>query len=246
MRQLLPVAIDEVDVDELYAADDRTARQGRPWVLTNMVASVDGASTVDGSSGQLGGAPDRQVFAAIRAVADVIMVGAGTVRAEGYGPPTTTSANQARRATRGQQPFPRLAVVTSRLELDLSSPLFTASPTRPLLLTGTRPSADRLAGAAEVADVLVVGDEEVDVIRAVEALAGLGAAVVLCEGGPTLDGQLVAAGVVDEVCLTVGPVLAAGSASRIMHGPRLERLEELQLDRVLEQDSVLALRYVRA
>jgi riboflavin-specific deaminase-like protein len=245
MRQLLPTPIDDVDPDELYAADARPAPAGRPWVLTNMIASADGAASIDGLSGQLGGPGDRAVFRALRAVADVILVGAGTVRAENYQPSKPSIDQQARRAARGQAPVPRIAVVTGRLDLDLSGPLFTDSPDRPLVLTGTRPSPEQLARASDVAEVIVAGADTVDLAAGLTALAGTGAGVVLCEGGPTLNGQLLAADLIDEACLTIAPVLAGGAASRIMHGSPLDQAQRLRLDRVLEQDGLLLLRYVR-
>ena len=246
MRQLLPVPIDEVDPDVTYAADARPTPAGRPWVLTNMVATVDGAASVDGLSGGIGGDADRAAFHALRAVPDVILVGAGTVRAENYGPPRTTEARQAQRVARGQEPYPRIAVVTGKLELDLTSSLFTASPNRPIVVTTTESPAERRAEVATVADLVVVGDRHVDLAAALVALAETGVRTVLCEGGPVLDGQLVAAGLIDEVCLTIAPLLASGDASRIMHGPTPDRPEGLCLDRVLEQDGTLLLRYVRA
>jgi riboflavin-specific deaminase-like protein len=246
MRQLLPVPIDEVDPEEAYGADERSAPAGRPWVVTNMIASVDGAANLYGRSGDLGGPADRAVFSALRSAPDVILVGAGTVRAEGYGPPRTTTERQIRRVARGQEPFPRIAVVTNRLELDLTSPLFTESPNRPLVVTSNRPSPARRDEVSLVADVVVAGDDQVDLGAALAALAALGVRVVLCEGGPSLDGQLVAAGLLDEVCVTIAPLLAGGTASRIMHGPPPERPEGLRLDRVLEQDGTLLLRYLRA
>ena len=252
MRQLLPepspgTALElDLDLDEVYGADARPAPPDRPWVLTNMIASVDGAASVEGRSGELGGPADKAAFGAIRGVADVILVGAGTVRAEGYGPPRTSAPQQARRQARGQEPFPRIAVVSGRLDLDLTSPLFTASPTRPIVVTSRRPSPEQLATVSEVADVVVAGAEKVDLDEALTTLRRSGANVVLCEGGPSLDGQLLAAGLLDEVCLTLAPVLVGGSASRIMQGPALDRLEGLTLDRVLEHDAMLLLRYVRA
>jgi riboflavin-specific deaminase-like protein len=255
MRQLLPAPppgfaeIDTdlgLDLDEVYGADARPAPLTRPWVLTNMIASVDGAAAVEGRSGQLGGPADKAAFSAIRGVADVILVGAGTVRAEGYGPPRTSEAQQARRQARGQEPFPRIAVVSGRLELDLTSALFTASPTRPLVVTSRRASPEQLGAISEVADVVMAGADTVDLDEALTTLGRSGTAVVLCEGGPTLDGQLLAAGLIDEVCLTVAPVLVGGAASRIMQGPPIGRLEGLTLDRVLEHDGMLLLRYVRA
>ncbi len=199
-----------------------------------------------GRSGGLGTPADRAVFTALRAIADVIVVGAGTVRAEGYGPPRTPEPEQRRRLARGQQAFPRLAVVSGRLDLDLTSPLFTESTERPIILTGTAASADTRAAAGEVAEVHVVGDAHVDLGAAMATLADLGARVALCEGGPVLNGQLLALGLIDEVCLSVSPLLAGGDSNRIIHGAIPPDAEAMRLDRVLEDDGMLLLRYVRA
>ncbi|MEO7555856.1 MAG: dihydrofolate reductase family protein [Acidimicrobiales bacterium] len=238
------------DVAALYAADPRPPHpDGRPWVLLNMVASVDGATSVDGVSGSLGGDADRAVFAAIRAVADVILVGAGTVRAEGYGAPRPSAAARAAREARGRPPAPRLAIVTSSVDLDPRAPLFAdAEPANhPFVVTALGALPERLAAIAAVTDeVIVAGDGRVDSAMALQELGHRGAQVVLCEGGPSLNGQLIAAGVVDEVCLTVAPVLASGDSARIARGPAPVSPLGLRLDRALEADGTLWIRYVRA
>jgi len=232
MRQLWPLPLEEVDVVAAYAADERAApADGRPWLLVNMIASIDGATTVDGRSGGLGGEGDKRVFAAIRKAADVILVAAGTVRAEGYGPASSGA---------------RIAVVSSRLDLDPSLRLFADATegNRPWLITTS--SADPAGLRDFVDDVIVAGDDQVDVVRALTELRLRGARVVLCEGGPSLNGQLVAAGLIDELCLTVAPLLASGESARITHGPPAVPPVELALDRILEDDGYLFLRYVRS
>jgi riboflavin-specific deaminase-like protein len=245
VRQLLPEPLDEVDPDDVYPADDRPAPAGRPWVLLNMVTSVDGATALEGRSGALGGGADRAVFRVLRSVPDVIMVGAATVRAERYGPPRTSEAHQAARRARGQDPFPRLAIVSGRLDLDVGAELFTATPTRPIVITASAAPADRRAELAEVADLVVAGDERVDLAAALAELRGLDRSVVLCEGGPSLNAQLLAAGLVDEVCATIGPVLVGGSSKRMIEAATPDTPEPLRLVRLLEADGVLLVRYVR-
>lgn len=245
MRQLLPQPAD-VDPGTTYAADQRAGNGGRPWLVVNMISSLDGATAVDGVSGPLGGPADKEVFGAVRAVADVILVGAGTVAAEGYGPPRPSAARRRERRARGQQPVPRLAVVSRRLELDLDSRLFAPGSERPLVLTTADADPVRRQGVAEVAEVVEVGEREVDVATAVELLGRRGAGVVLAEGGPTLNGQLVAAGLVDELCLTLSPTLVAGDSARVSHGPFAAMAAPMRLDRVLTADDLLFLRYVRA
>jgi riboflavin-specific deaminase-like protein len=246
MRQLLPEPVDDVDPDDLYPTDARPAPPDRPWVMLNMVTSIDGASALEGRSGGLGGDADQTVFRVLRSVPDVILVGAATVRAERYGPPRTSEQHQAARRARGQAPFPRLAVVSGRLDLDEGTELFTATPSRPIVITGSNAPADRRAELAEVADVVVAGAERVDLVAALAELRGLGCAVVLCEGGPSLNAQLLAAGVVDELCATIGPLLVGGSSKRMIEAAAPDAPEPLRLDRLLEADGVLLARYVRA
>ena len=246
MRQVLPIPLDDVVVSDCYAADARPAPAGRPWLVVNMIASIDGATSVAGRSGGLGTPADRAAFTALRAVADVIVVGAGTVRAEGYGPPRTPETEQRRRLDRGQQRFPRLAIVSGRLDLDLSAPLFTEAVEPPIIFTGSAASAALRDAASAVAEVHVVGDAHVDLTAAVASLADHGARVALCEGGPVLNGQLLALGLIDEMCLSVSALLAGGDSARIIHGAAPTSPEPMRLDRVLEDDGMLLLRYVRA
>ena len=223
MRQLFPVLVDDVDPAQCYAADDRAASG---WVLVNMITTVDGATAAGGRSGALGGAADKRVFAAIRKVADTILVGAGTVRAENYGAPKGAA---------------RLAIVTGALDLSPSARLF-AEGHRPIVITHGASDPDRRDALAEVAEIRVYGDEHVDLRAAVAELDG----VVLCEGGPSLNGDLIATGLVDEFCLSLAPLLAAGGSSRVAHGPELDGAQGMRLARVLEEDGYLFLRYVRS
>jgi riboflavin biosynthesis pyrimidine reductase len=239
MRELYPNPADEVDPFARYGHDDRTVPAGRhPWLLVNMIATVDGATTVDGRSGGLGGRADKLVFGAIRAVADVILVGAGTVRAESYGPPRTPPDREAP---------PRLAIVTRSLDIDPSARVFldVAPDHRPFVVTTERSDRARRVALAEVADVLIVGEDSVDVVQTVVELGDRGAGVVLCEGGPSLNGQLVAAGMLDELCLSVAPLVGGGTSPRLAHGTGSPQLMSMRLDRVLEADDMLFLRYVR-
>ncbi|WP_420638433.1 dihydrofolate reductase family protein [Candidatus Poriferisocius sp.] len=268
MDQLLPEFVGDVDPIALYGADRRVPPEDRPWLMLNMVTSVDGATSADQVSGTLSSPGDRRVFAAIRAVADVILVGAETVRREGYGPPRAHPAAAAARAGRKQAPRPRLAVVSGSLDLDFAAPLFDDDPP-PLLFTGAEPPADRLARAEATADVHRLGNERVEpahtyrpgtprVERAdshrpgtprVEAaavvarLGQLGAQVVLAEGGPRLNSQLVAEGLVDELCWTISPLLAGGDSARLVEGGP-PGLAHLRLARVLVHDHSLFLRYL--
>jgi riboflavin-specific deaminase-like protein len=218
VRQLLPLPADDVDPFEAHASARRPAPAGRPWVALNMVASVDGATAVEGRSGALGGPADRRVFSALRSAADVILVAAGTVRAEGYGPPRTPERQQAARRARGQTPFPRIVVVSRSLDLDATSALFVEAVERPLVITAAGTAVPEALAA--VAEVQEVGDADgVDLAATLALLGRLGHRLVLCEGGPTLNGQLIAAGLVDEVDLTLSPLLVGGGSRRVAVGP---------------------------
>jgi riboflavin biosynthesis pyrimidine reductase len=244
MRQLLPTGVENVDVFSVYASDHRAPHADRPWLLANMIASLDGATHVDGVSGGLGGPADRLAFRAIRAVADMILVAAGTARSENYHPITTTPELAAARGARGQADRPRLAILTRHLDLDLNGELFTA-PEPPIVLTTDAAPASRVRHAETRTTVLRFAGPRIDVREALTALGALGARVVLSEGGPTLIGQLAAADVLDELCLTISPMVVGGDASRVTDAttPPIDR--RYRLARMLEQDAMLLLRYVR-
>jgi 5-amino-6-(5-phosphoribosylamino)uracil reductase len=236
VRTLLPEAVtdsDPVDLTAHYAYPDGLTA---PHVRVNFVASTDGAVTVDGRSGGLGSDADRQVFGTLRELADVVLVGAGTVRAEDY--------RGARKPTRGRATPPPIAVITASADLDPGARLFTDTQVAPIVLTGPDAPADRRAALQSAGAEVVV----LDPLSPAAALAELGRRGlhrVLCEGGPRLFGDLVAADLVDELCLTVTPVLAAGEAGRIAVGPSGSPPRSLRLAGALEEDGVLLLRYTR-
>jgi riboflavin biosynthesis pyrimidine reductase len=237
VRRLLPTPSDQVDLLEAYAPPDPGS--GRPFVRCNMISSIDGAITVDGRSGLLGGPPDRQVFAVLRSLADVILVGAGTVRAEGYGPARIPPGLRAAREARGQPAVPPIAVVTRSANLDWSAPFFTEAEARPLLVTsaeGARRAQDRVP---DVVDVLVAGDERVELPGAVAALHGQGRRHVLCEGGPALNAELAHESLLDELCLTMAPRLVGGSGPRVLAGDELRPPVGLEVVQLLEEDGFL-------
>ncbi|MDT7579181.1 MAG: hypothetical protein QOK35_445 [Pseudonocardiales bacterium] len=231
----LPPEVDrDVDDDALAA---HYAWPDAPSVRVNFVSSLDGAVTVDGRSGGLGTAADKAVFGLLRELADVVLVGAGTVRAENYG--------GARRPTRGRTTPPPIAVVTGSADLDPGSRLFTDTVVPPLVLTvGSAPAARRAALAAAGGEVVVLPGLTPDALLA--ELVGRGLHRVLCEGGPSLFGALLAADAVDELCLTVSPLLAGGDAGRIAHGPPGTPARPMTLDGVLHAEDALLLRYRRA
>jgi 5-amino-6-(5-phosphoribosylamino)uracil reductase len=240
VRRLLPAPADAVALIDAYPP--LPSRGGRPSVRVNMIASVDGATAVDGVSGDLGGLADRAVYLHLRAQADVILVGAGTVRAEGYGPPRLPGDLQDARRARGQSPLPRLAVVSRSCRLDWDAPLFREPGPRPIVVTAEGAPADRRARAAAVADVLAAGRDDVDLAAALAALGAGGADAVLAEGGPHLNGTLAAAGLIDELCVTLVPRLVGGDSTRIVAGPAVPGGGPLEPAFLGEQDGFLFLR----
>jgi riboflavin biosynthesis pyrimidine reductase len=214
-----------------------------PWVRFNFVSSADGAATVDGRSGALGTAADRRLFALLRRPADVVMVGAGTVRAEGYDGELVSAADRSWRERHGLAPHPAIAVVSGSLDLDPEGPFLRRAPVRPLVLTVSGADAGRRAALAPVADVVDCGDVRVEAARVRAELAARGHRLVHAEGGPTLFGSFAAAGLADELCLTLSPLLAGAGGPRIVGGPPLPAPERLTLVGLLEEDGALFLRY---
>lgn len=224
---------------ELYAPS------AGPWLRMNFVSSLDGAVTRDGLSGGLGGEADHRVFELLRRWADVVLLGAGTARAEGYGAMRLPAEAEQWRVAQGLAPQPVFALVTGRLDLDPASPIFTDAPVRPLVLTVADAPADRRAALTEVADVLDVGESVVDPLTVRDELGRRGLERIHSEGGPTLFGAFLAADAVDELCLTLSPSLEAGPAGRIAASP-LPATSAMHLGSVLRSGDELLLRYTRA
>jgi len=238
---LFPDAVTVVDPVAVYA--DLPRNEGRPSVRLNMIVSVDGGTSWGGVSGALGGPADKALFSVLRSFADVVLVAAGTMRAERYGPAQMSEAMREVRRSRGQAPVPNIAVVSRSCQMDWDTPFFTAAVARPVVVTvAAAPEADRAAAAA-VADVIVAGEHDVDLTAALDELAARGARNVLAEGGPTLNGDLAHADLLDELCVTLSPRLASGDAKRIISGSTLDELQPLQLWSICEEDDYLFLRY---
>ena len=243
MRRLAPRAVPDADVEAAYADLASRRADGRAYVVVNMVASVDGAFSVAGQTKDLSSEADRFVFHHLRSLVDVILVGAQTVRAERYGPPRISEERQRARVARGQKPMPRIAVVTGSLDLDWTTAMFTESPTRPIVLTSESAEPDAVARARKVADVIVAGEKRVDLAA---ALGMLPADVVLCEGGPTLNGVLAGDDLIDELCLTVAPALIGGDiGAGILGHARLPAMAPVELVVAFEDGDNLFLRYRR-
>lgn len=218
-------------------------RGGRRLML-NMVASLDGATAFHGGATGLADDDDRAMFMALRSASDVILVGAETVRAEDYGPVRLGPAAREARRRRGLEPLPELAIVSRTLDLDPDARVFSDPERRPLILTGADAPADRRGALEDRAEILEAGRIGADPETIVDVLTGRGHEVVLCEGGPTLNGQLVAADLVDEIDLTLSPLMVAGQSSRVAHAPEVVS-NAFHLSRILVGDEMLFVRYLR-
>ena len=244
MHRLFPPPVLEVDLDDILS-DERPLVAGRPWLMINMISTVDGVTDFDGVSGPLGSPGDKDVFSAVRALPDVILVGSATAVAEHYNPPSTSVSTKARRLSSGAWPVARIAVVSAQLEFDLTLPMFSRPSQRPIVATTTNADPSKLQRVTEVADVIQCGVDSVNLTEALHELADLGAQRVLCEGGPTLNGALFDQGLVDELFVTVAPLVGGGESRGIARGTNVAQIQELELRHVLTEDHFLFLRYTR-
>ncbi len=227
MRQLFPLGPNgpaiELSPTQAANVDDRRPPPGRPWVELCMVASVDGSTSLGQLSGGLSSPADVAMLSALRSAADVILVGAGTVRAEGYGPP--------------RRPGQRIAVVSNSAAVDLTTDLFRSG-------AGVLVVPED-AAATEV-ETIRCGRSRVDIRQALGLIGErLGAGVVHAEGGPTLNAALAADDLIDELNLTISPALVGGGGARLIDGG-VEISRALRLDRLLVDGDFLFSRWLRA
>jgi riboflavin biosynthesis pyrimidine reductase len=232
-----------VDADQVLAAYPWPT--DRRWVRAMMVTTLDGAAAgPDGLSGSISSGDDKAVFDAVRRLADVVLVGAGTIRAERYGPMRAKPADADARRALGQAPAPVLAIVSASLLLPWAEPMFTRSAVRPIVLTGQRPDPQRLREAREHADVVVLDGEVVHAAEVLDALEERGLRRVVCEGGPTLLDAITAAGLLDEADITVAPLFAGRQHTPMTHG--LAEVVPFELAHVIAGEGFLMNRYVKA
>ena len=212
-------SLDENRLTDLYSYPDDLQSC---WVRGNMITSLDGGATDDGKAGGLAGPGDRAVFALMRQHADVILVGAGTVRIENYSGAQFSPAQRQARQRRGQAEVPPIAVVTNSGALDHDAKIFTRTEVPPLILTSAEAVADarrRLGPVGEIIDASGRNPDRVDAATVLQILADRKLVRVLAEGGPQFLGLLIEHDLLDELCLTVAPLLVGGGAPRIATGP---------------------------
>jgi riboflavin biosynthesis pyrimidine reductase len=252
MDQLFPASrtnLTDAQLDEIYAWPELSPSES--WVRANMVSTLDGAAaSPDGLSEGISSPADRRVFGRLRGLADVVLVGAGTARSEGYRPARVKQDFADRRAESGQTVVPAIAIVSRSLDVDLSLPLFTEPLVPTIVITSTGADPRRLAATRDVCDVITCGEDAVDLTAAIEALVDRGLTRIHSEGGPRLLADLVAANLLDELLLTMSPNLAGGSfagtdsVARILTGAALPSgVRRVELHHVLHEDSNLFASY---
>lgn len=225
--------------------------EGRAWVRANMVVTVDGrAQSDDGLTEGISSPEDKFVFSYLRASCDAVLVGAGTVRSEGYRPIRPRVEQRDSRAAQGRRAAPVLAIVSGSLDFDLGSEIFTAPRSddgvqRPLVVTSASADPARRRALEEVADVLICGDASVDPSLIAAALADHNLPRIVCEGGPHLLTDLLDAGAIDELDLTISPLLLMRPSGDLLSGAHLSGpTRSLHLAHILQAQSTLMLRYI--
>jgi riboflavin biosynthesis pyrimidine reductase len=226
---------------EHYALRDRS----KPWVRANFISSLDGAATHDGHTRGLNNTDDKRVFDLLRMLCDVILVGAATVRSEGYAGRKIDREAAAWRVGHGLAAEPTLAVVSARLSLSSDMAALDGPPVRPIIFTLESSAPQKRQALSSIADIVLCGSDALDCRAMLATLAARGLRQVLCEGGPHLFGTLVEADCVDELCLTLSPVLENGSAGRIVAGAA-QTTRRMRLGHAIAVGEMLMLRYERA
>jgi riboflavin biosynthesis pyrimidine reductase len=215
------------------------APDDRPFVYLNMVESVDGRAAIEGRSRALGSAADTLLLTELRTLADAVLIGSGTLRAEGYARLVGNPERVARREAAGRSPTPLAVLISRTLDLRWDAGLFAATDQPVLVYTGSDAEPPDVAAPLELVRLPVATPT-----AALRDLRVRGVRALLCEGGPTLNRALLAAGLVDELFLTLPPLLAGNAAApRIVEGPDLDAPVDLALEWVLRHDHELFLRY---
>lgn len=240
MRQLMPAELKLTDLGAHLGDDRHPERADRPWIMANMVTSVDGAIAIDDRSGGLGGEPDRLMFSAIRSLPDVILVGAGTARTERYRrPPVGESSHH--RLARGQTPAPRLAIVTNSGVFPDDQPFLSGAGEPPIVFHS---EGSQLNKQHPELEWCAAGDQQVDLGLVIRELHDRGARSVLCEGGPTLLGNLHEADLIDELFITISPQLVGGVNQSLL-GSSQSVTRNVELHRLITDEGVLFCTYRR-
>lgn len=240
LKQLWPIAKEEVSLFDAYAT---TSKNDTTYLRINMVSSIDGAISIKGKAIELSSDIDRVVFHSLRSFTDLVLVGAGTMRIEEYKPVSLTIEEQSKRIERNQKAIPPIAVVTRSGEFNFTTDFFSKAVTKPIIIT-TEIGA-RVAQNNGLADIIICGKSQVDLNFAIKELNLLGYKNILCEGGPSLNADLLKENLVDELCLTINPILVQGDGKRIFDGPIIDTPKSFKISNIFTQNDQLFFRYTK-
>lgn len=237
MRALLPESITNISDEQLL---ERYNSKQRPFVRFNFVSSIDGSAQVDGLSAALGSEGDHRIFALIRRLADVIVVGSGTVRAEGYEGALVSAQDSQWRTSHGLRAHPALAIISTGLNLDPDAPIFTQSPVPVMVFTTVDVTAELRQSFGEDVELIQVAQRDggCDAAEIVAYLDQHDLGFIHCEGGPHIFGQFATAGAVDSACVSLSPVLVAGEGKRITAHDK-ETFQQFSLHSLFEEENML-------
>lgn len=240
LRRLYPDPGPTAIVDQIHELDlISDPPDDRPYVVTNFAVTVDGQATLHGRSGPIGSNTDTELLVCLRTRVDAVMIGAGTMRVERYGRPVSDPGKRGRRERRGLSQDPLLVIVSGRLDLPWDAPVFDDRGARVLVFTSS--DAEPPPTQAQVRVVRHEGD--VDLSQALSYLRQeRGVRAVLCEGGPRIHAQLIYAGLVDELFVTLAPKLAGGDGPGLVLGLPEHEIP-LELVWLLDNDGELFARY---
>ncbi len=260
--QIFPTSKKDINLSELYEIQKLNfiKEKGRSWVVLNMICSLDGSATCAGLSGKLGGAGDKLIFNSLRAGADFILAAANTVRQEKYSLPDVSEEVAARRLSRGQAARARLVVISASLSFpedagflkqSASSQENTSSQENassredmPIIYTTVDAPASLKDALRPNAEIREAGEKSVNLSQVASELGEQGN-MILVEGGPSLNGQLAELNLIDEICLTVSPLIVTGMGTRIFKSPE-EFLRPMELSSVLvDEQGTLFLRWIK-
>ncbi len=256
MDQIFPTPEKDIDPANLYEIQQLNfiKEKGRSWVVLNMICSLDGSATCAGLSGKLGGAGDKLIFNSLRAGADFILAAANTVRQEKYSLPDTTEEVAARRLSRGQAARARLVIISASLSFPEDAGFLKQSASSqegassqedmPIIYTTTDAPAKLKDALRPNAEIREAGEKSVNLSQVISQLGEQGN-MILVEGGPSLNGQLAELNLIDEICLTLSPLIVTGMGTRIFKSPE-EFLRPMELSSVLvDEQGTLFLRWIK-
>lgn len=244
MRNLLEPQADLSD-DEVLSLYAPPALDAPTFVRFNFVMTADGGATHHGVSGAIGGEGDKRLFQLLRRHAHVLLMGAGTIRAEGYEGDLLGAEDKKWRNARGLSEHLPVALISGRLNLNPKSEFFTKSPVKPIIYTAKNASQEAREKLARVAEIVNAGHGSVEPVLVIEDLVARGFSMIHSEGGPTILGDFQQANLVDSLCVTLAPKLAGPGEKRIggEGSPAENVLRDMKLHNVLEHQGELHTEY---